>query len=121
MDVCLRRGDLLRRASSYLDGEDPATISGSHMFADMRSVPPLLIVVGGDEILLDDAVALTRGAANARVDATLHVGAGMQHLFPQYAGAMPEATLAVQRIGRWVKEVTHAGETCEELATFDPD
>jgi len=36
------------------------------------------------------------------LDTTLYVGAGMQHVFPIWAGAFPEADAAIQQIGQWV-------------------
>ena len=36
------------------------------------------------------------------LDTTLYVGAGMQHVFPIWAGAFPEADAAIQPIGQWV-------------------
>ena len=81
-----------------------------HLFPNASNVPPLLIIAGGDELLLGDAMSIARTGIEARVDTTLHVAAGMQHLFPLYAGSMPEATRGVERIGRWMKEVTHLAE-----------
>jgi monoterpene epsilon-lactone hydrolase len=50
-------------------------------------LPPLLIVVGGA----------------AGVEVTLYIGAGMQHIFPIYCGALPEADAAVAMIGEWIR------------------
>jgi epsilon-lactone hydrolase len=69
---------------------------------DLSGLPPLLIVVGGDEALLDDSVRLARSAGMAGVDVTLYIGAGMQHIFPIHCGAIPEADAAVAMIGEWI-------------------
>jgi acetyl esterase/lipase len=119
VDACLRRQDLRRLAVGY--AVDRPAIDVTHLFANASNVPPLLIIAGGDELLLGDAMTIARGGIEARVDTTLYVGAGMQHLFPLYVGAMPEATRAVSRIGRWTNEVTHAAGAGKELATYDPD
>ena len=66
-------------------------------------LPPLLIVVGGDEALLDDSVRLARAVGMAGVDVTLYIGAGMQHIFPIYCGMIPEADAAVAMIGAWIR------------------
>jgi epsilon-lactone hydrolase len=48
-------------------------------------------------------VRLARSAGMAGVDATLFIGAGMQHIFPIYCGAVPEADAAVAMIGAWIR------------------
>jgi monoterpene epsilon-lactone hydrolase len=68
-------------------------------------LPPLLIV-GGDEALLDDSVRLVRSAGIAGVDVTLYIGGSMQHVFPVYCGVMPEADAAVATIGGWIRSRT---------------
>jgi monoterpene epsilon-lactone hydrolase len=52
--------------------------------------------------LLDDALSLARQAAVGGVDVTLRIWAGMQHVFPLYAGFLPEADAAVAMIGSWI-------------------
>jgi len=37
------------------------------------------------------------------VDATAFIAAGMQHVFPIWAGAFPEADAAIALIGDWVR------------------
>jgi epsilon-lactone hydrolase len=111
---CTREG-LLEMAGWYLRGAAAAQPLASPVFADLAGLPPLLCLVGGEaglppllclvggeEVLLDDAVRLTRSAGMAGVSATLYVGAGMQHVFPIWCGAFPEADAAMARIGAWV-------------------
>ena len=61
---------------------------------------------GGDEALLDESVRLARSAGMAGVDVTLFIGGGMQHIFPIYCGAIPEANAAVAMIGEWIRSQT---------------
>ena len=103
VDLTATKASLLRMAGQYLDGADPRAPLASPLYADLSGLPPLLVVVGGAEALLDDSVRLARRAGMAGVDATLHVGAGMQHIFPIYCGAMPEADAAVAMIGGWIR------------------
>jgi monoterpene epsilon-lactone hydrolase len=63
----------------------------------------LLVIVGGDEALLDDSIRFVRKAAIAGIDVTLRVGAGMQHIYPVYAGFVPEADAAIAEIGAFVR------------------
>lgn len=90
----------------YLQGADPRTPLASPLYADLSGLPPLLVVVGGDEALLDDSVRLARSAGMAGVDATLYIGGGMQHTFPIYCGMIPEANAAVAMIGTIIRSRT---------------
>ena len=102
VDCMVTREGLLEMAAWYLDGADPHTPLASPVYADLAGLSPLLILVGGDETLLDDAARLARSGGMAGVDTTLYVGAGMQHVFPIWSGAFPEADAAIQPIGQWV-------------------
>jgi epsilon-lactone hydrolase len=87
----------------YLHGAPPRTPLASPLYADLSGLAPLLIVVGGDEALLDDSVRLSLSAGMGGVDVTLYIGASMQHVFPIYCGVMPEADAAVVMIGKWIR------------------
>jgi len=80
-----------------------ASVQEALRTADFAGLTPLLCVVGGDEILLDDAIRLVRNAGTAAIDAMLFIAAGMQHVFPIWAGAFPEADAAIALIGNWVR------------------
>lgn len=103
VDLTATKASLQRMAGQYLHGADPRTPLASPLYADLSGLPPLLIVVGGDEALLDDSVRLARAAGMAGVDVTLYIGAGMQHIFPIYCGMIPEADAAVAMIGTWIR------------------
>jgi acetyl esterase/lipase len=105
-DIICDRAGLLRMAADYLQGKDPRNPLASPLFADLTDVPPLLCLVGGDEMLLDDSVRLVRSAGIAGVDATLVIAAGMQHVYPIWAGSFPEADAAIALIGDWIQART---------------
>ena len=102
VELTVTKQSLQRMAGQYLHGADPRTPLASPLYADLSGLPPLLIVVGGDEALLDDSVRLVRSAGMCGVNVTLYIGAGMQHVFPVYCGAFPEADAAVAMIGAWI-------------------
>jgi monoterpene epsilon-lactone hydrolase len=105
-DLTATKASLLRMAGQYLQGADPRTPLASPVYADLTGLPPLLMVVGGDEALLDDSVRLARSAGMAGVDTMLYIEAKMQHIFPIYCGVMPEADAAVAMIGAWIRSRT---------------
>ena len=60
----LRGTEGARLASYYLAGADPRIPYASPLYADPTGLPPTLIQVGSDEILLDDSVRrMDRGVA----------------------------------------------------------
>jgi acetyl esterase/lipase len=99
---CSREG-LCEMARWYLGAGDPRQGLASPLSANLAGLPPLLLVVGGDEVLLDDSVRLARKAGMEGVDATLFVASGMQHVFPIWCGAFPEADAAVALVGAWCR------------------
>jgi monoterpene epsilon-lactone hydrolase len=103
VDLTVTKSSLQRMAKQYLNGSDPRNPLGSPLYANLSGLPPLLVIVGGDEALLDDSVRLVRKAGIAGVDVTLYIGAKMQHVFPLYVGFMPEAAQALVLIGAWVR------------------
>ena len=105
-DIECTRAGLLEMAGWYLGGGDPRQPLASPIFADLAGLPSLLCIVGGDEALLDDTVRLVRSAGIAGLDATAVIVAGMQHVFPIWTGAFPEADAAIALIAKWVKART---------------
>ncbi|HEX7441905.1 MAG TPA: alpha/beta hydrolase [Caldimonas sp.] len=71
----------------------------SPVFGDYAGMPPLLLIVGSTELLLDDSVRVAHRCPNAQ----LLVWNGMPHVFPGF-DFLPEAREATQRIGRFVRE-----------------
>jgi len=105
-DLTATKASLQRMAGQYLQGADPRNPLASPLYADLSGLPPLLVVVGGAEALLDDSVRLARSAGMAGVDVTLYIGGGMQHIFPIYCGVIPESDAAVAMIGAWIRSRT---------------
>ena len=101
-DPMLRPDALRWMAGLYLNGQDPKSPLASPVFADLKGLPPLLIQVGTEEALYDDAIALSRVAHEAGVDATLEVWEGMMHVWHLMAKLIPEGKQAIQAIGAFV-------------------
>lgn len=71
----------------------------SPVFGNFDGMPPLLLVVGSTELLLDDSVRVAHRCASAQ----LLVWDGMPHVFPAF-DFLPQARDATQRIGRFMRE-----------------
>ena len=73
------------------------------MFADLSRLPPLLLLAGEHEVLLDDAVRVGEKAARAGTPARVLVGRGMQHDWPLTLPWLQESRLAWREIRRFVE------------------
>ena len=102
-DPIVRRAGVEQMAQAYLGATPPRTPLASPLFADLRGLPPLLIHVGTDEVLLDDAVQLAERARAAGVDATLDTYERMIHVWHWFLPMLDEAQTAVDAIGRFVR------------------
>ena len=102
-DARLPRPAIDEMARAYLGATAARAPLASPLFADLRDLPPLLIHVGSDEVLLDDAVQLADRAKVAGVDATLEVWDRMIHVWHWFLPMLDEAQSAVDGIGRFVQ------------------
>ncbi|WP_329127158.1 alpha/beta hydrolase [Streptomyces sp. NBC_01465] len=109
-DPALTPRALRTRAADYLAGADPRTPLASPLHGDLRGLPPLLIQVGGREILLDDALRLATHAAHADVPVTLRTFPGAPHVFQGFAAMADEAAQALDQAAAFVtSHVRQAG------------
>jgi len=96
-------------ADWYLAGQDPCHRYASPVHADLQGLPPVLLHVGDAEILLDDSTRFAARARAAGVEVTLEVWDEMPHCWHTFAGFLPEADRAIERIGTWLQERIPAG------------
>ncbi len=104
-DPWLDAESLRPAALVYLGEADPTNPLASPLFGDLVSVPPSLIVVGGDEILLDDSVRLNSALTEVGSPSRLLIAEGMWHVYPAFPG-MPEAERAIEEIARFLEEAS---------------
>lgn len=104
LDPMLKRGEILRFAQAYLDGQDPRLPLASPVYADLSGLPPLLIHVGTAEVLYDDSTRLAERARQAGVDVTLEPWEDMIHVWHAFAPILPEGQQAIERIGEFVRQ-----------------
>lgn len=82
VDVWLSRAHLETWGRHYAAGVHLRDPRMSPVFADLHGLPPLLILAGEHEVLLDDALRVADRARRAGTPVDLHVGPGMQHDWP---------------------------------------
>jgi epsilon-lactone hydrolase len=87
----------------YIGQNNPRDPLISPLYADYTNFPPLLIFVGGDEIMLSDSTRLAEKARSAGVDVQIKIWEGMWHVFPFFAPFVPESLQAITEIGDFIK------------------
>ncbi|MBV9991165.1 MAG: alpha/beta hydrolase [Alphaproteobacteria bacterium] len=102
-DPMLTRRALREMAEAYLRGTDEKHPLASPLHGDLAGLPPLLIHVGGDEVLLDDAHGLQAAATAAGVRSTLAQWPDMIHVWHMFHAALPEGGQAIDEIVAFVK------------------
>lgn len=88
----------------YVGQNNPRNPLISPMYADFRNLPPIVIHVGTDEILLSDSTRLVEKAKDAGVDIQIKIWPGMWHIFPFFAPFVPESLQAVTEIGNTIRQ-----------------
>ncbi len=111
-DPFLTPAALQSAALQYLGAHDPRDPLASPLYGDPAGLPPVMIQVGEDEILLDDARRYAERVARAGGDIQLHQWAGMPHVFPANIGVLGAARQAVDELGRFLRQ--HSAITAME-------
>jgi acetyl esterase/lipase len=103
VDRTLTPEGLRLRIPDYVAGADASDPLISPVFADLTGLPPLLIQVGSNEILLSDALRLAERAATDDVTVTLDVTDGVGHVFQAFAAMLDEADAALVRASAFLR------------------
>jgi acetyl esterase/lipase len=90
-------------ARFYLAGHPASDPLASPIAADLHGLPPTLIQVGTDELLLTDSRRLHAELTAAGVEATLQEFAHRWHVFQLNAGVLADANRALAAAGAFVR------------------
>lgn len=97
------REDLRRAAGWYAPEAQQREPLASPMFAELAGLPPMLIQVGGNEVLLSDATRLAERAEAVGIAVRLTVAAGLWHVYQ--LSPCPEGSEALAEIARFAHEL----------------
>ena len=97
---------LLIGAEAYAGNGNRRNPLASPLHADLSHLPPLLVQVGTNELLLDEAVEIANRAQRAGCEVTLQRWEDMTHVWHWYASVFPEAQEAIEEIGTWIQSQT---------------
>jgi acetyl esterase/lipase len=95
-------------AAMYLGKADPRNPLASPLYADLSGLPPLLIHVGRDEVLLDDSTRLADRARAAAVKVELQIWPVVPHTW-QLVPRLPEARRSLRQAADFLRAPASAG------------
>lgn len=95
LDPLVTRDALRLLAAAFLGDRLRGDPDASPVFADVRGLPPIMVQVGENEVMLSDAIRLAEHLASNRVRTTLEVWPGMFHVWHHFAAILPEAREAI--------------------------
>ena len=105
-------GDVLPEgAQYYLAGASTRDPYASPLYGDPTGLPPTLIQVSKDEVLLDDSRRLAAKYRAAGVPCELELWDGMPHVWQTLAMFIPEGKTAINRIGAFIAKHLHDKDT----------
>jgi acetyl esterase/lipase len=97
--------DLLAR--TFLAGALPNHPLASPVFADVTGLPPILVQIGENELMLSDAIRLASHLAENRVRVNLEVWPGMPHAWHFFHTFLPEAGQALRTSARFISDTVN--------------
>lgn len=98
----------------YLNGHDPRDPLASPLYGDLTGLPPVLVHVGEDEVLLSDSTRYIERLWAAGGTGQLHVWAGMAHVFPASVGAFLASGAALDNLGEFLSHQLNSTRTTGE-------
>ncbi|MCH9670599.1 MAG: alpha/beta hydrolase [Gammaproteobacteria bacterium] len=107
VDPMVRPADIRQYAGLYLGDASDQDPFASPVHGDFNGICPMLIQVGSDEVLVDDAELLANRARAAGVNVTFEVWDKMIHVWHWFGHFLDEAGEATQRIGEFARAHTH--------------
>ncbi|MDV2077820.1 alpha/beta hydrolase [Marinobacter xestospongiae] len=90
-------------ARLYCHGEPRNHPYISPLFGDLSGLPPMLVQVGSEEILLNDSERVARKVREQGGEVVLEVYNGLWHVFQIHAGQLSRATDAIQAAGQHIR------------------
>ncbi len=106
-DPMLTKEILQRGADAYRGDIQSADARISPLFAELNDLPPMLIQVGSEEVLLDDAQQLAKHAEHSGVQVDCHVYSGMWHNFQMFNALLKTSNDALDEIAQFIKDHVH--------------
>jgi acetyl esterase/lipase len=106
-DPLLTHAALEQGRNTYLGESDPRDPTASPLYGDLAGLPPVMLRVGEDEILLDDARRMADRVAAAGSPIELHVWQDMVHVFGANLALLRAASEALDIVAAFLRPHMH--------------
>jgi monoterpene epsilon-lactone hydrolase len=104
-------------ARYYLGDTDPRNPLASPLYAELAGLPPLLIHVGADEVLLDDSTRLADRARAAGVSVELKIRPVVPHAWQLAPHLIPEARQSLRESAAFLHAQVVPAESKKDVMT----
>jgi acetyl esterase/lipase len=95
---------LATAAHLYLGHHEPLDPRTSPLYGDLTGLPPILIHVGEDEVLLDDSTRYGERVERNGGSCQVNIWEGMMHVFPSNVSALHAAKAALDDVGDFLRQ-----------------
>ncbi|MBJ9720973.1 alpha/beta hydrolase [Acinetobacter calcoaceticus] len=95
-------------AKNYCGQKSATDPTCSPLYADLTGLPPVLIHVGTEEVLLDDAKRLAEKTEKYGIPTNLRIYDRVGHVFQFHAGILNESDDSIERIGQFINKHTQS-------------
>lgn len=92
------------QARIFLAGAAANSPDASPVFADVSGLPPILVQIGENEVMLSGAMRLATHLAENRVRTTLEVWPGMFHVWHLFAAILPDGQQAINNAADFLRQ-----------------
>ncbi len=101
-DPMISAEGLEQSIAAYLGDQSPEHILASPNRGDYTGLPPILIQVGSEEVLLSDSIGLAERAAMAGTEVRLEVWPEMIHVWHAFYSVLEPARQAITGAADWI-------------------
>jgi len=95
-------------AKNYCGQKSATDPTCSPLYADLAGLPPILIHVGTEEVLLDDAKRLAEQAQKYDISTNFKIYDQVGHVFQFHAGILKESDDSIECIGQFIDKHTQS-------------
>ncbi|HVP85856.1 MAG TPA: alpha/beta hydrolase [Rhizomicrobium sp.] len=103
VDPLLTRRSLKEMADAYVPEETARSPLASPLFGDLAGLPPMLIHVGSEEVLLDDAKRLHKHASEQGVKSQIEIWHRMIHVWHMFHPMLAEGDVAIRKLAEFAR------------------
>jgi len=103
VDPMLTRRALKEMADAYAPEAEARSPFASPLFGDLAGLPPMLIHVGSEEVLLDDAKNLHKHALAQGVHSQIEVWHRMIHVWHMFHPMLAEGDAAIRKLAEFAR------------------